>query len=425
MLSNGCLSLKKIRSIESHGSNSCKKHRFPLRVGGIYRMLRSSCWDTPECFQLAWVFKKWKKKTDSFGEQSAQIARLGKKDKLSTAPEKPLHGKKQNWSNFPPPFQNGLEKGKDHSKALSPIYSFVITQFIFLGYNKKNFRISQQQRIETAHQVAREIFKPCHPQRPRHPQHATVETVALFNWWPPLPTSAAQTTYIHGGLPRSFNHHHCQSTITMLAFENKPLFTTVTIVFVFCSEKPNWRVNNLANVSKKEFSVIWSSFNPKGCFSPGCPTLVSFPKLLLCWIVLKGPNSPKRLPAFLNQIQATNALGQEIAHESTNHCLKEPTVTGKKKTKASRISESSWFEKLILKLEISWWLSVFLGVLGLDFFDNLWNDFFRIWESQEVIGNFKLCCHFMIFHVCFFEICSPHFTAIYFSKKKKALPRNR
>lgn len=182
MLSNGCLSLKKIRSIESHGSNSCKKHRFPLRVGGIYRMLRSSCWDTPECFQLAWVFKKWKKKTDSFGEQSAQIARLGKKDKLSTAPEKPLHGKKQNWSNFPPPFQNGLEKGKDHSKALSPIYSFVITQFIFLGYNKKNFRISQQQRIETAHQVAREIFKPCHPQRPRHPQHATVETVALFNW---------------------------------------------------------------------------------------------------------------------------------------------------------------------------------------------------------------------------------------------------
>ena len=34
--------------------------------------------------------------------------------------------------------------------------------------------------------------------------------------------------------------------------------------------------------------------------------------------------------AFLNQIQVTNALGQEIAHESANHCLKEPT-NGEKK----------------------------------------------------------------------------------------------
>lgn len=55
--------------------------------------------------------------------------------------------------------------------------------------------------------------------------------------------------------------------------------------------------------------------------------------------------------------------------------------------------------------------------LGVGFFDNLWNDF-GIWESQEVIENFKLFCHFMIFHVCFFEICSPNFTAIYFSKKR-------
>lgn len=261
---------------------------FHYVLGGFTR-----CWDHPVGIDpnasSSHGFSRNGKKPDSFGEQSAQIARLGKKDKLSTAPANPSTGKKTKLVEFPSTFPKWFgEREPSFQNFLSPIYSFVITQFIFLGYNKKNFRISQQQRIETAHQVAREIFKPCHPQRPRHPQHATVETVALFNWWPPLPTSAAQTTYIHGGLPRSFNHHHCQSTIIMLAFENKPLFTTVTIVFVFCSEKPNWRVNNLANVSKKEFSVIWSSFNPKGCFSP----LVSFPKLILRWIFWRAQTHP-------------------------------------------------------------------------------------------------------------------------------------
>lgn len=50
-----------------------------------------------------------------------------------------LHGEKnKNWSNALHLSKMVLEKGNQHSKALSPIYSFVITHFIFWGTTKRN-----------------------------------------------------------------------------------------------------------------------------------------------------------------------------------------------------------------------------------------------------------------------------------------------
>ena len=182
MLSNGCLS-KKNRSTESIRVTIEKNIVFHYVLGGLQDVEIILLGYTPNGFQLAMGFsKKWEKK------RTPSVNNLRKSQDWARRTNCPRHltklpprGKKQKLVGCPAPFQNGFGEGEPAFQSFVANLQFRNHAVHFFGYNKKKCRIPQQQRIETAHQVAREIFKPCHPQRPRHPQHAT-ETVALFNW---------------------------------------------------------------------------------------------------------------------------------------------------------------------------------------------------------------------------------------------------